>query len=492
MTDEAVQFVWEQVRLFLRGEVGRGFDIGKPNRFTALLHYVRVQDQVKLASFAEDEFRVVAAICLLGPDAADMPPPVATRASLIDITRRLEPNETKRLARVMEFAIAFGCGWHRQVRPDGEAWEQRWPDAVRALSRALEPAVMQARLWLSQHVVHYPPTNENDRFDAQMLTMHLLHPLHLERRDTLSITYQDTEALVVSTQRRSTSVPAGAKYVLTAMEKTQLVGPRKAFSIQAETPMILTVHDTEARITVHHAGQRLQLQAGQTANTVEPADLAIWACTCGNKQCAERHRMEGWNARLHSLWAFVASAVKGLPQLQTNAFIQAMYFPLLTYQVGGVARLRLVSVEYKVCQVCATEYEGDQCVVCSMPPDVRTRRRIYPRLVCVGADLPTYEREERLHCTNHACQNVYVLPDGWEGWEQVRKAKEWQRYPDRLPDVVRDQHMDVHGLQQAIATRLATLCCPLCAAPAPRRATIVWVRQFARRVEQDSHRLHSE
>jgi len=72
----------------------------------------------------------------------------------------------------MEFAIAFGCGWHRQVRPDGEVWEQRWPDAVRALSRALEPAVMQARLWLSQHVVHYPPTNENDRFDAHMLTMH--------------------------------------------------------------------------------------------------------------------------------------------------------------------------------------------------------------------------------------------------------------------------------------------------------------------------------
>jgi hypothetical protein len=54
MTDEAVQFVWEQVRLFLRGEAGRGFDIGKPNRFTALLHYVRVQDLVKLASFAED------------------------------------------------------------------------------------------------------------------------------------------------------------------------------------------------------------------------------------------------------------------------------------------------------------------------------------------------------------------------------------------------------------------------------------------------------
>jgi hypothetical protein len=491
MTDAAAQFVWEQVGRFLRGESGRGFDIGKPSSFTTLLNFVRMQDQEQLASFVEDEFRAVTAICLLGPDAAGAPP-AATRDSLLEMMRRLEPNETKRWERAMEFAIAYGCGWRRQVRPDGEAWEQRWPNAVRALSRALEPAVVQARQWLSQHVVHYPSTNENDTLDAHMLTMHLLHPLHPERHEALSITYRDAEALVVSTQRRPTAVPVGAKYVLTAMEKTRLVGPRKAFAIQAETPIILTVHDTEARITVHHAGQRLQLLEGQTANTVEPAALAIWACTCGNKQCAERHRLEGWNARLHSLWAFVASAVKGLPQLQTNAFIQGMYFPLLTYEVGGVARLRLVSVEYKVCQVCTAEYEGDQCVVCAMPPDVRTRRRMYPRLVCVGADLPTYERVERLHCTNQACQNVYELPEGWEGWEQVRKAKEWQRYPDRLPDVVRDQRIDVRGLQQAIAMRLATLSCPLCAAPAPRRATIVWVRRFARRVEQDSQHLHSE
>lgn len=491
MTDAAVQFVWERVRLFLRGDTGRGFDVGKPRSFAILLDFVRARSQGELASLAEDEFRLVAAICLLGPDAAGIPPS-ATRHHLIEIARRLEPGETKRLERVMELAIAFGCGWHRQVRPDGGAWEQRWPDAVRALSRALEPAVTQARLWLAQHVVQYPQTHDHETSDAHLLTMRLLHPLHLEREDALRIAYRDADAVVASAQRHPTSVPAGAKYVLTALEKTRLVGPRKAFAIDAETPLILTVHDTEARITVHHAGQRLQLQEGQIAKTEGPAAFAIWACTCGNKQCAERHRLEGWNPRLRSLWAFVASAVKGLPQLQTNALIQGMYFPLLTYDVEGVARLRLVSVEYKVCQVCAAEYEGDQCMVCAMPPDACTRRRTYPRLVCVGADPPTYEREERLHCSNHACHNVYALPDGWEAWEQVRKAKEWQRHPERLQDVVRDRHIDVHGLQQAIATRLATLCCPLCGTPAPRRATMVWVRRFVRRVEQPSHHLNSE
>src|SRR5687768_1691522 len=130
MTDAAVQFVWEQVRLFLRGDTGRGFDVGKPSSFATMLDFVRAQGQGKLASFAEDEFRLVAAICLLGPDTAGLPPS-ATRDLLIEIARRLESGETERLERVMELAIAFGCGWYRQVRPDGGAWEQRWPDAVR-------------------------------------------------------------------------------------------------------------------------------------------------------------------------------------------------------------------------------------------------------------------------------------------------------------------------------------------------------------------------
>jgi hypothetical protein len=491
MIDEAVRFVWEQVRLFLWGDTGRGFDVGKPKSFETLFDFVRTQGQESLASFAEDEFRLVVAICLLGPDTVG-PPPAAIRDHLSEITRRFEPSETKRLDRVMEFAIAFGCGWQRQIRPDGGAWEQRWADAVRGLSRALEPAVTQARLWLTQHVAHYPRAKDNDLSDAHVLTMRLLHPLHLEQEDALSITYRDSDALVAPTCRGPTSVPSGAKYVWTIIEKTRLVGPHKTFSIDAGTTIILTVHDTEARITVNYAGQRLQLQEGQTANMAESAALAIWACTCGNRQCAQRHRLGRWNARIGSLWSFVASAVKMLPQLQTNAFVQGMYFSLLADAGEGGARLRLVNVEYKVCRICAVEYEGDQCPDCVTPPDVHTRRRTYPRLVCVGTDPPTYEREERLHCTNRECRNVYTLPDGWEGWEQIRQAKAWQKYPGRLPDSMRGHNIDVRRLQQTIATRLATLDCPLCEAHASRRATIVWVRQFLHRVEQDPYDLRSE
>jgi hypothetical protein len=160
-----------------------------------------------------------------------------------------------------------------------------------------------------------------------------------------------------------------------------------------------------------------------------------------------------------------------------------MYFPLLTYEGRGGARLRLVHVEYKVCRRCAAEYEGDQCLACVIPPDTQTRRRTHPRLVCVGTDMPTYERVERLHCANRMCQNVYTLPEAWEAWEHIRQAKEWQRHPARLPAAVRDQHLERRQLQQAIAAKLATLHCPLCAAAAPRRATIVWVRRFVRRVE---------
>ncbi len=436
MTDEAVRFVWEQVGLFLRGNTGRGFDVGKSKSFETLLDFVRTQGQEKLASLAEDDFRLVTAICLLGPDTADIPP-AATRDHLIDIARRFEPSESKRLGRVMEFAIAYGCGWQRLIHPDGGAWDQRWADAMRALSRAVAPAAIQARVWLTQHVVQYLWTKDNDVSDAHVLTMRLLHPLHLDQEDALSITYQDADALVAPTRRGPASVPAGAKYVWTAIEKTRLAGPHKTLAIDAGAPIILTVHDTEARITVHYAGQRLQLQEGQTANTVKPAALAIWACTCGNIQCAQRHRLERWNARLHSLWAFVASAMKGpAAEVRTNAFIQGMYFPLLTHTGEGTVRLRLVNIEYKVCGACAAEYEGDQCLSCAIPPDTHTRRRTYPRLVCVGTDLPTYDREERLHCTNRACRNIYKLPDEWQTWEHIRQAKEWHRHPERLPDSV--------------------------------------------------------
>lgn len=488
MDDEAVRFVREHVRLFLRGDVGRGFDVGSRKSFESLLNFVRTQAQEQLETVAEDEFRLITALCLLGPDDT-VPPPYTIRNYLIAIARRFEPSESKRTDRAMEFAIAFGCGWQRRVQLDGGRWEQRWADAIRALSRALEPAVTQSSLWLAQYVPHYPRTKENDGADAHLLAMRLLHPLHQEQDSDLSITYQDAEALVAPSRRAPASVPSGAKYVLSAVKKNRLIGPYKTLSVNAADAILLSVHDTEARITVTHTGQRLQLKEGQTALLETSTEIEIWACTCGGRQCVQRHRLEAWNAQTLSLWAFVASAVKGLPQLRTNAFIQGIYFPLLTYGGVGAVRLRLVSIEYKVCRVCATEYEGDQCVACALPPDAGARRRTYPRLICVGIDPPAYALEERLRCTNRVCQNVYKLPEEWEAWAQIQQAKAWKKHPKRLLHTALDQTIDARRLQQAITTRLAALHCPLCDAPAPRRATIVWVRQFVRRVEWEARHL---
>ena len=106
MDDETVRFIWEHVRLFLRGDTGRGFDIGKSRSFETLLDFVGARGQDKLAGVAEDELRLVAAMCLLGPDTDDIPP-AAIRAHLVEIARRFEPSATKRLERIMEFAIEY-------------------------------------------------------------------------------------------------------------------------------------------------------------------------------------------------------------------------------------------------------------------------------------------------------------------------------------------------------------------------------------------------
>ena len=160
MTNETAQFVWEQVECFLRGDAGRRFDIGKPASFETLLQVLRPQDLEQLAALAEDAYRLVAAMRLLDPG-ADGAPPADVREPLLDLARRLEPDGSHRGARAMELAITYGCGWRRQWRPRGDAWEQRWPNAVQALSPALEPAVTQARLWLEQHVVNYPSGNDH-------------------------------------------------------------------------------------------------------------------------------------------------------------------------------------------------------------------------------------------------------------------------------------------------------------------------------------------
>lgn len=332
MTDDEARTVQQRVEDYLRSKEGRGFNIGNPQHFDWLVDCVGLL----LPDVAEDDLRTVAAMCVLGPAFAGISPP-AMREELLDILRRLVPDPKERLRRVMEFAIAYGCGKWRNVQEGYGGWEQQWEGAVRGLIRALQPAVDESNRWLEGHVVGFP-RNRDTASDAHLLAMRLKHPehpLHLEREETMSITCTDdgTES-AVSSQGYQKTVPPGAKAVLT-VTATELRAPQVVVLLADGVKVIISARDEEARIEVAWNGQRQQvrLRVGETATIPAPAALTIWECSCGNVHCAERHRLEAWDPTQVSLWAFVASAVKG-PQrsIQTGSFVQGMYFPLLAQE----------------------------------------------------------------------------------------------------------------------------------------------------------------
>lgn len=96
----------------------------------------------------------------------------------------------------------------------------------------------------------------------------------------------------------------------------------------------ITVRGLQGSVKVAAAApveRGVRLVAGQTAEMAGPFKVAIRECTCGTAECAARHRLSSWVAAAVSLWAFVASAVKG-PSLsiKMGSFVQGMYYALLS------------------------------------------------------------------------------------------------------------------------------------------------------------------
>jgi hypothetical protein len=330
VTDDETRRVQQRVEDYLRSEEARGFDIGNPQRFDALVDYVKQS----LPYVAEDDLRTVTAMCLLGPAFAGIPPP-AMRDELLNILRQFVPALQERLGRVMEFAIGYGCGkWRAAV---GGAWDDLWDNAVYGLARAAEPAVSEADRWLQTHVVGYPSRSRDDlQGEARTLAMWLIRPektLHIGREQSFHIVCTDDDTRIEGVYEDL--IPPGAKAVFAvAQGKAELMPPQgQPLALPAGTKVIISVRDEEARIEAQLGGaQRARLRVNETAQ-VQPADdltLVIWRCTCGNQHCGERHRLETWDPTQVSLWAFVASAVKGpQPNIQTGSFAQGMDFALL-------------------------------------------------------------------------------------------------------------------------------------------------------------------
>ena len=365
MTDDEVRTVQTRVASFLDDQGGRGLDVGNPSHLEQLVNHARVG----FADVAEDDVRMVVAMCWLGPQSAG-DPPAAMRDDLHSILRRCVTDERERIDRVMEFVIAYGCGQWRDVQRGGGGWEHRWPGALRGLVRALEPAVAQTNRWLAEHVVRFPQnraTPQDKNFpedtavwsDAWLLATRLVRPehsFHLEEQETFSFICEPegTECTSSTRDYRHTILP-GAKAIWTVQEGGAVLmlphGQPRMLTAGTTVSFIARDEDVIIKTAADEQSQQTRLSVGEEATLRGPKRLVVWECTCGTTHCAERHRLHSWNplvtvkrtkAEEHSLhkeekpltlWDFVASAVKG-PQLriQTGSFVQGLYFPLLAQE----------------------------------------------------------------------------------------------------------------------------------------------------------------
>jgi hypothetical protein len=338
MTGDQAEEVQTLAEQFLNSREGRELDVGNPNHFEQLVGRVRPG----VSGVAEDDLRVVTAMCWLGPGDAGIPRE-CQRNDLLRVLRASVTQPDDRIKRVMEFVIAYGCGKWRTALEGFGGWEHHWEGAVRGLARAAKRGVRDADTWLrppAACVVGYPERGRDDlASDTWLLAMrfkHPEHPLHLGKGETLQIQCTvDGAVMKVARDIYEKLLPAGAKAVFSVVPPELITSRGVRLALGVEAKVIVTARDDETRIdvTLDSGKKQVRLDAGESAAIPGPASLAIWECSCGSLHCHERHRLVSWNPSQVSLWAFVASAVKGpQPTIQTGSFVAGMYFPLLSQE----------------------------------------------------------------------------------------------------------------------------------------------------------------
>jgi hypothetical protein len=123
-----------QVHEWLKKKKNSEFKITDPNQFDLLRRSIT-------ATGNEDEIVLAIAICALGPIFGD--PPEEIKSHLYDLLKSQIPDEDERIQRAVEFAIAYGCGWRRDIK-DKKRWDGLWDGAFNVMKKLLLRYIRQA------------------------------------------------------------------------------------------------------------------------------------------------------------------------------------------------------------------------------------------------------------------------------------------------------------------------------------------------------------
>ncbi|OAD19074.1 hypothetical protein THIOM_005308 [Candidatus Thiomargarita nelsonii] len=123
------------------------FKITDPNQFDLLRRDIT-------ATGNEDEIVLAIAMCVLGPEKRKFgPSPDEIKPHLDDLYVLLKseiPDKDERIRRAVEFAIAYGCGWRRDIKGK-KGWDGLWLGALMAMKDLLSDKIQQACNALAYH-----------------------------------------------------------------------------------------------------------------------------------------------------------------------------------------------------------------------------------------------------------------------------------------------------------------------------------------------------
>jgi len=435
MNERQVSSICEAVSRLFRGRTAAS--LVRPEYFPSLVADVRehLSSVDPKAKPSEIELHCVTALCVLGPPQSGNPPE-DMRRELVRIVTKYSKNKP---GRALEFAVAYGCGKWRESQPRDKGWPGQWPLAINVMAQAMVHAVREVNIWLSGIIPFYHSPDfwsgaegrELINMDARYLALRLVNPLrslHLGEKEAIEIQCVE-EGAHYSTpveDDKEKLIHAGARYVFTSLTPVVLVRSantvtREQRNLGKDMNIDILIREGEARIKLAPESRRITLKLNEHVSIQGPARLEQWSCSCGNKNCAQRHRLAGWDpSGKVTLWSFLASAVKGVRQLKAKSFTDASYYPLLALNGGASGeRIRKAPVLVWECSnpACRKKYhKSGKCPVCQTLFDPEESRILKDdnQLIAVSQN-GVYYPIRMQHCTARkgpkgkgtTCNNYY-------------------------------------------------------------------------------------
>ena len=404
-------------------------DLGEPNSFAGLIRVASAALQDRdAAPLSTVRLHSLTAMGILGPKSGY---PDDDQCELLHglVEQYCEVSDHESL---WDLVAAFGCGWHREPGILDSGWDGLWDASFTYLvKRVLVICQSVYKSLIGNLRVQFPPGERPEPLlpqTANYIATMLVQPVApLTAGSSFLVTAGEDDdpvyaGLSITTDAGRQTIPTGARAVY---QCTNGEAGDESFGIgfvagdvirmvSSETVSNLQVWSDNGQTKKHEK----KPTSGSQLEFLGQATLAVYACTCGRNDCAQRHRLSAWNpgARFGKLQHFLYNAIRGKMQsIKAKDFAQSLLGSHWAREGwGGGARLRFGEVIHRACleDDCRARgdknsiryYMGDRCDRCGVGATAETPLATRERLIVVDTEQLMWEFREYWRCGGTNCK----------------------------------------------------------------------------------------